>query len=334
MHQLRIKNHYVPKTYLKQWATDGKVATYSLLVPNDRIAPWKHHSLKGIAFHEHLYTQIVGGTENDEFERWLDCRFEAPAEASIQRAIANSGMTKDEWRALIRFAFAQDVRTPARLRDFLRRQAKDLPTQLDQILRNAVKKLEQDRLAVAPGESVSSGFPLRVRVEEEEGGVGLLRAETVVGRKLWLWGLRHLLTSTIDKISYKGWSIRRSAPGYTWPTSDNPLIRLNYFSRYNYSLSGGWGVPNGDVLLPLSPTHIMHVCVGRRAPTEDRPLDATTTELISQIIIENADRYVFSAKAFDIQRFRQRLVDRDLYYAERRMWEAWGYEQALVERDA
>jgi hypothetical protein len=32
MPQLRKDNHYVPKLYLKQWANNGKIPTYRLLV--------------------------------------------------------------------------------------------------------------------------------------------------------------------------------------------------------------------------------------------------------------------------------------------------------------
>lgn len=69
MDTLRKDHHYVPKLYLKQWARDGTISAYGLLVPHERIPPWKRRSLKGIAYREHLYTQIVGGVESDEFER-------------------------------------------------------------------------------------------------------------------------------------------------------------------------------------------------------------------------------------------------------------------------
>jgi len=119
MEQLRKDNHYVPKLYLKQWADDGQIPTYRLLVPSDKTPLWKPHSLKGIAFHQHLYTYVVGQEETDEFERWLDREFEGPAEQAIHRAVNGHQMSPDHWRRLVRFAVALDVRTPARLREFL-----------------------------------------------------------------------------------------------------------------------------------------------------------------------------------------------------------------------
>ncbi|WP_123717011.1 DUF4238 domain-containing protein, partial [Pseudomonas poae] len=71
MQQLRKDNHYVPKLYLKQWADKDQILTYRLLVPSDNVPLWKKQSLKGIAFHQHLYTYLAGQEETDEFERWL-----------------------------------------------------------------------------------------------------------------------------------------------------------------------------------------------------------------------------------------------------------------------
>ena len=143
MQQLRKDNHYVPKLYLKQWAKDGQVPTYRLLVPSERNPLWKSQSLKGIAFHQHLYTYVVGQKETDEFERWLDCEFEGPAEEAIRRVVQGEQMYPDHWRRLVRFAVALDVRTPARLRVFLQRQNETLPALMDDIVHRSVTRLQR-----------------------------------------------------------------------------------------------------------------------------------------------------------------------------------------------
>lgn len=38
MQQLRKDNHYVPKLYLKQWADQGFIPTYRLLVPSENVS--------------------------------------------------------------------------------------------------------------------------------------------------------------------------------------------------------------------------------------------------------------------------------------------------------
>lgn len=304
---------------------------HSLLVPHQRVPLWKRHSLRGIAFQQHLYTQLIAGEESDSLERWLDVEFEAPAKTALGRVAAELSLSVDDWHALIRFAFAQDVRTPARLRGFLRRQSQDLPELLKEIVHQSVERLQNEGRAVSSGMTRSADFPLKVWVEEQGDGTGTLKAETVVGRKLWHWSLRHLLISTVDKIPFKGWSILRPASGYTWPTSDNPLIRLNYTSHDRYDFNGGWAVPNGDVLLPLSPTHLLHRCAGHRPKPKGFRLDVPTTQRTIRIIVEHADRYVFAANEFDIGAIRGRTVSAQLHSEERAMWSRWHSEQVRLE---
>jgi hypothetical protein len=47
------------------------------------------------------------------FEIWLDREFEKPAEEPLRKASTGARMSYDDWKQLIRFVAAQDVRTPA-----------------------------------------------------------------------------------------------------------------------------------------------------------------------------------------------------------------------------
>lgn len=337
--EVKHRNHYVPQLYLKRWATNGRIPTYRLLVPHASCALWRSQSAKGLAFHQHLYTETIGGASADEFERWLDAEFEAPAEASIARATSGARLSTDDWRVLVRFAFAQDIRTPARMRAFLARQSEEMPKLLDDVVQNAVEKMKDDGYHLSSAEATTShankkDFPLKVLVESGENAEGnQLRVETVVGRKMWIWSLRHFLTQTIAQVPMTGWSIRRAAPGHTWPTSDNPLIRLNFYGPGNYNFEGGWKVPRGDLILPLGPTHLLHSCIGQRSVMRDKPLDVATTRLIRRLIIEHADRFVFAHSEEDIHDVRSRTVSSEIFREEREAWSRWHEEQSLAELD-
>ena len=333
MPQLHRDNHYVPQLYLKQWAVDEQICTHSLLVAHDNVRPWKSHSPKSIAFHQHLYTSVVNGQESDELERWLGSEFEAPAEDPISRATRDGRLSPDDWHKLVRFALAQDVRTPAWLRKFVKRQNELLPNLLDNVVKTAAEKLINGEISDRSEEkSENRRIPLRVSVEpSDDQEYGVLRAETLIGRSLWHWAIRQTLTNTIAKVPMNGWTIRKPARGYTWPTSDNPLIRLNYRDELDYNFGGGWKVPNGDVLLPLSPTHLLHRCGGVRPPARGHRLDVDTTEKIIRIIVEHADRYVFAQQEFRIKRIRKRIVDGKILKEEQAIWKNWHSEQAQAE---
>ncbi len=115
-------HHYVPHVYLKYWASSHeRVWTYRILVSQAKIPLWKESSIRGVAYHSHLYTGMFAGKESDEIEKWLDREFEAPADESLRKATSDGQLTDKDWKYLVRFLAAQDVRTPARFMENLKR---------------------------------------------------------------------------------------------------------------------------------------------------------------------------------------------------------------------
>lgn len=334
MSSQRKKNHYVPQVYLKQWATDGKLPTYRLLVPNDKCEDWIDSSIKSVASREHLYTYASTNGASDEFERWFDSGFEAPAQNALMLATNDKQMEPEHWQALARFAFAQDVRTPAFLKAFIKRQEISMRDMLDSILQRLEEKIQLAGVEAGPSHHDqnrdASFFPLKVDVEKLADGSGHVKAEAVIGRKLWLWSIRHLLTNTIKKLPNHRWTIVRAPEGVEWPTSDNPLIRLAW-SPSNYHFEAGWAQPNADILMPLSPKHLLWAAVGKRGMARGTILDPSLARQISRIIIEHADRYVFSASKFDISPFRKRIVCPINFNEEKKRWACWDREQSEAE---
>lgn len=336
MTQLHKDNHYVPQLYLKQWSINGKIPTYRLLVPHEKIPLWKDHSLRGIAFHQHLYTYVVGQEETDELERWLDQEFEAPAEEAFRRAVNNERMSPENWKNLIRFAVAQDVRTPANLKKFLFRQVESLQELMDEVVENSVKKLEHAAVSGVKLPICQAGFsnklPFKVSVNRTADDRSEVQTKIILGRKLWLWSVRHLLTETIEKVSYNRWTILHAPSGVLWPTTDNPVIKLNFYNTDKYNFDGGWGVPKCDIFFPLSPRHLLHCSVGRRSWPRGTILDQPTAVFIRKIIIEHADRYIFDKGKSDVHLIRPRIVNSNIYKKEQAAWKSWHQEQSEAER--
>jgi len=139
----RRDNHYVSCGYLKRWTSStGRLWAYRILVSHENVPLWKESSIRGIAYHSHLYTRIAAGLESDDIEQWFEHEYETPAEEALQKATSNGRLTPSDWRVLSRFLAAQDVRTPARLVENLQRWYKTLPDLLQNTLQEAVQKLE------------------------------------------------------------------------------------------------------------------------------------------------------------------------------------------------
>lgn len=334
----REDSHYVPHLYIKSWSSSHKrVWTYRVLVSHDRVPLWKESSIRGIAYHAHLYTGIVAGEESDEIEKWLDREFESPAAEPLEKAISDRPLTASDWIYLARFVAAQDVRTPARLMENLKRWTKILPGLIENTLKDAVRELELARetgqAIPAPKTSKKNAIPFRLTTEIEPGQkLGKLKGETIAGRGLWLFGIRHLLTQTVNVLTKHRWTILK-APAYTnWFTSDDPVIRLNFHNYDKYDFQGGWGSPGTEIMLPLSPQHLLYTQVGKRPPQRGEILRTDRAAMIRRFIAEHAHRMIFAKeKDNDVPKLRPRIVNPQLFKDEEHQWHKWHEEQTAAE---
>ncbi len=338
---IRRDNHYVPHGYLKRFASSpGRVWTYRTLVSHVKVPMWKEVSIRGVAYHSHLYTRIAAGQETDEMEKWLDREFEAPAEEALRKATSDESLAPDDWRCLVRFLAAQDVRTPARFAESLQRWDDTLPDVLLETMQESIRELE---LAKASGVPVAKEatlpygdyIPLHVTTEiQPHEEFGKLKSEIVVGRGLWLFEIRHLLTETANALHQHRWTILAPPRDLSWFTSDDPVIRLNAYGDGKYDFKGGWGNLGTEILLPLGPRHLLYAQVGRKPEPRGSMMPRAQAKLVRRFCAEHAHRMVFAAAAdIEVPKLRPRVVDAEALQAERQEWQNWHEDQAAAERN-
>lgn len=178
-------------------------------------------------------------------------------------------------------------------------------------------------------------FPLKVAINiEEDAEEGILSAETYGGRSTWIYSIMHLLQNTRRILHTHKWSIVKPAKGYYWPTSDNPVVKVNYYSHGDYDLKGGWGVQKGNILFPIGPEHAMFVQIGDRPILKGTRLPENVTRELVEIIVKNAHRMVFSNKENDdIPIIRKRIVDKQKIERENEEWRQWHVNNSMMERE-
>lgn len=336
--EFRADDHYVPCLYLKRWVgSDGRICTYRLLVSHANVPEWRPRTIKGLAYHRHLYTRVLAAGETDEIETWLDREFESPAEAVICKVVSDGRMDRDDWSCLARFLAAQDVRTPARLMEMFRRWEKGFPDLLQSTLEESVRDFtEAKRSGTTPAvrHNADTGyFPARVTKEIQPGAkTGLIKVESVIGRGLYLFALRRLLSETSRVLEQHRWTILRPPAGMKWMTSDDPVVKLNYYGD-RYDFKGGWGSKGTELLLPLSPDHLLYTRIGERPPERGSRLPAAKAVEMQRMIVEHAHRFVFAAQPEpEVSIIRPRKVDAALLQSEADQWSRWHDEQGNAER--
>jgi hypothetical protein len=338
--QLHVKNHFVPQFYLKKWEENENVFCYSTLVSHEQVPLWNKYQKSAIAYKKHLYTQVVSGQETDEIEVWFDRHFESPASEVIEKATNDRQLSKDDWKVLIRFLALQDIRTPARMLDHLKWIKKELPDILQKVLTDVTVKVEnQDHEAPKQYDITienSDLLPLKVTMEFEDGkDIGVLTAESYIGRSTWIHSIKNALEHTLKILHTYRWSIVKPAKGYTWFTSDNPVIKLNYINSTKYDLKGGWGVTKGNIIFPIGPEHAMFVQIGDRPPIpKGTRLSVGLTKEFRKFIAENSHRFIYSKQIDDeVSKLRERVVDDDRIRRERKEMENWHKKNSEMERE-
>lgn len=341
----RREHHAVPAAYLRGWSDDRhEVFAYRLLVPHAKYPVWRKERIRGLLSYTHLYTSVRDGVESDALERWLNEEFEIPALEALQRVRSNEPLTPEHWKRLERYVFALDARTPGAFFEHHKRWSRQLPGMVESTLRSAVRRGRQaqdaggskaetkaDLELATGGDPITPAAPVRVWTEKRAEGGGLLHVEVVNGRELWLHTIRHALTHTIEKVKGLTWSVLQPYRDSEWFTSDHPVVRLGFASEQQYDFGGGWGRKNCEVLVPLSPRHLLYAKVGDRDPPRGE-VTREMTAMLQRFVAERADRWIIArSESVRPTMFRRRTVNREWFEAEEAMWESWHAEQRRVE---
>ncbi|HVT98052.1 MAG TPA: DUF4238 domain-containing protein [Acidobacteriaceae bacterium] len=332
-------NHFVPQLYLKNFASaSGEVYEYRILVSHSRVPLWKPVHVAGTGYERNLYTRLVSGEDADDIEQWLNREFETPANEAIQRVLQDRELSRNDWERLARFLASQIVRTPAFLIKNLPRWNQMAPKVLEQTMRDVEERLREakrlgQQVIIDNPSSDTEYVPIRVERKDlpEEKRVQLT-TKMVVGRGLWFYSMKHLLTKTLKVLPRHNWEILEAPVGLPWFTSDDPAICLNFRSDTDYDFDGGWNRERGNILFPLSPRHLMVTEIGgtffgRRVPSRYH------ARLFRRIIAQHSHRRIYSSAIEEkIPQLKPRTVDAKALQTERALWVSYYEDQSSAER--
>lgn len=340
MPKLKRNNHFVPQLYLRQWSPDGnKIWAYRTLVSCKNVPYWEFKSISRLAYQRDLYTEVFEGKEIDEFERWMESEYETPAKEAITKVLTGYKLTQTDWNRLALFLAAQDVRTPKNYIESIQRWEEQIPSLLEKTMKESIQHLEEDSKNYKKNiqrkrntENFQKSLKVQIfpnAIPEEKKGI--VKAEVVLGRQLWLESQKFLLENTAKKLTEHKWSIVKPAQGNHWFTCDHPVVRLNYYGTGNYDLKGGWGNSAANLIMPLSPNHLLFTQIGSEM-ADYFTLPSEKTFEIQRIIAERSHRWIFSHREMGIvKRYKERLIDAKAFKEEKEQWQKWHEAQCKAE---
>ena len=144
--------------------------------------------------------------------------------------------------------------------------------------------------------------------------------------------MMHLLTENIKVLHKHEWKIIDLDNRIKIPTSDDPVICLNYYSNVNYNFGGEWNNKGSEILFPILPNKIIYTKVGKK--DIQFHLDYQTSMKIKTMIVEHAYRRIFSIDNEKwITKTRKRYVNLDEFSREKKMLENWHENYKNIEAE-
>lgn len=322
MGEISRNNHYVPQFYLENWSTNKKLWKYQLLVSSENVPIWSCVSVKYTASQDNLYVRVEKESEMDDFEKMFDYQFESVSKNAIEKAINDEKLSMEDWSKLINFVGAQIVRTPA----FYQKTRPIIKQAMENGLTGALNKLSH-LMDIPKNKTEINKFDELIPIkyyevgDSEEEGYKNIKFESIEGKSTWLWTIQHLLGEPLEILHQHKWSIITCDEEL--PTSDDPVICLNYYDDNDYNFNGGWKQKGTEILCPISPHKILYTQVGRRNPPRMK-YDKKQSKLLKKIIVMHAFReiYAFNEDA-EIPSIRNRHINAEKYKEEKKIMEEW-----------
>lgn len=320
--------------YLNSWKNkNNKVEVYELLVPDENVPMWQPKSLRSVGSFDSIFVRLSNGIEIDDIEKHFRDKYETPAKDALSHAIDDCKITIDEWHHLINFVACHIVRSPAFIIRILNSGKKDCIPIFENVCKNLPENFRTtsiDISKVEDNDSYNTLFPIRITKTTNCRGELEISFETVIGKQFYLWIMLYLLENTSKVLHNHKWGIITVDDKVNLPTSDSPVICLNYNNVNDYNFGGGWDRKNSNFLFPISPKKILYTQVGVKVKPRIK-VDYKKSLFLKKIIIEHAHRIIISnIQDEEVAKCRRRVISEQEFKREKKMWKDF-QENYLVE---
>jgi hypothetical protein len=326
---------------MRRWATAApdKVWAYRTLLPRAAAGGWHLRSTGQIGWRRHFYTSAAEDEESDRIERWLSTEVENPAIPVIQKLLRGEALASDDRPKLARYIASLEARTPlafVRYRDIM---SEKLPPVLERIVERAAEQLE---IAAKTGQPIppppelpphqKHSVAVALREDEHDPNRGQIDLNVVIGREMWLESIENVVDNVAMIMVNHDWKVLRPNPGWTFITSDQPLLRLGKRPNGSYNYEGRWGDADTVLMLPLSPEHLLYAVVGSPAP-EVNELDIDGMVSLHRNVCATAYRWIIAKYPIrHVEWFQPQVVDLDAFIREEKEWEEFHQTQTEAQR--
>lgn len=333
--RLSRKNHFLSQMYLDAWKDlNNKIFVYNILVPDNNYPIWQKKTPKSVCKYDSMFVRIKNGEEIDDIEKWFSIQYEMPAKEPLMHAINDNKMTVEEWKTLINLMMCHFVRSPKFIIKILEiAKSEDIKNIFEEQCEKISDISENKSNAIKKEEYLLDMFPLKITDEGfKDDNTKELKIETVLGKQFYLWAMKYFLVKITKELYKFKWGIITVDDNVVIPTTDNPVVSMNFNSIEDYNLDVKLGEKNSIILFPISPKRILYTCVGKKNKSRIS-IDYEQSILLKKLIIKNAYRKVVSScEDSEVKKTIPRIVNKELFYNEKEMWAY--FQKQYIEKES
>ncbi|MDU5337240.1 DUF4238 domain-containing protein [Enterococcus sp.] len=309
---MKINNHYVPKTYLKQWAKGTKIYEYALLVSHERVPKWKEASISRTSSVNSLYIYYDKGEMNDEMEDYFSEEFEMKYTSFINKVNTYLPFDENDNEYVAKLIASQYLRTLSGFHRIQKFIVESFPSTIEEIITDMEKENHETEIFTVKNESKQNSLiPLNLDFYDISQEKAALKVETYAGKSLWIFAMKHMLSSTYKVLNEISWCVYDAPTNFSWVTTDDPVIFLNYYGNEGYDFNGGWGRKNTNIIFPLSPKKLLFAQIGQVPKASYKTATYSFANTIQKYIVEHAFSKIYSEdKNNRITKIRKRTADK------------------------
>ncbi len=292
------RQHYLPRMYLKGFASNGGVAVFDRWTGDMR-----RQTVENTAVETHIYTfEDEEGRRRYDVEEMLS-RVESGLSDAIPRFEAAKGYTADDIGYLLSFIAFAELRTPGALEDAKRVQAGFVDT-VGHVLTESVERT-MHTLAAMYRDKGEHHSPEELKRQAED-LVRFVRAgeySIEVADQAALMQCLRLWKALVDCLSGKNLLIvKPTDPHSRYITCDSPVV-LDSLSGGN---TVGFGSDDSIVLFPLT-SRCLIALTGSEGRIGTRSATPGQIERVNELLALSADRYIIGGDETVLGSLAERL---------------------------
>lgn len=314
---MKTNNHFVPRVYLSQWATENRIYEYFLYVPKLECPKWNRRSVLATSNIDSFYIQEINYAVDDSMEDLFSKYVESKYRKLIEKVENEQELGENDYEYINRLFLSQYLRTPKGYKNFMPIAESAFHETIDIVNENMVglfntfyKDFESARMKGEDKESNVDLFPLKSKIQKDAVGNSVFEVETVVGKTVWLKYIKGYLEGTDTRVRDISWGVY-TAPKYkTWLTSDHPAVAVGIFPNNQVRFEVGITQKNVNLILPLTPTKLLFAQIGHKHKNTYNQADGIFFYKLQDLIIANAYMKIYSiAEDKYVSRKRRTVID-------------------------